>query len=55
MLSVIRLVGAIGLCLGGVVFAIAHFTPAHRAKLNALGSNLVVASLALLGGSFAKL
>jgi hypothetical protein len=55
MFFVIRLVGAIGLCSGGVAFAIAHFVPAHRAKLNELGSSLVIASLALLGGAFAAI
>lgn len=53
MFFVFRLAGVIGLCSGGVAFAIAHFAPAHRAKLYELGSSLVVGSLALLGCSLA--
>src|SRR5579864_4429915 len=55
MLFALRLAGAIGLCTGGLAMAIAHFLPARRAKLQELGSGLLVGSLVLLGFSFSTI
>lgn len=52
MLFALRLAGVIGLCSGGLVMAIAYFVPARSAKLQELGSGLLIASLALLGFGF---
>ena len=53
MFFALRLVGAIGLCSGGLALAIAHWMPARSETLEQLGGGLLVASLALLGFGFA--
>jgi hypothetical protein len=55
MLFALRLAGVVGLCSGGLAMAIAHFVPARSAKLQDLGSGLLVASLAVLGLGFVAL
>jgi len=55
MLFALRLAGAIGLCTGGLAMAIAHVLPGRRAKLQELGSGLLVGSLVLLGFSFSTI